>query len=76
MGKFSYQSKLRDIFKDERAAKLIEAFAPGALMLQQLKTAEGLTLAMAMGFKFAIKQSTGRSEQDLQKLLQDIFAIE
>lgn len=76
MGKFNYKSKLQDVFQNDEAARLIEEFYPGALQLPQLKLVEGLTLAMAMGFKFLVKEFTGRSEAEVEKLITDVFAIE
>ena len=76
MGKFSYQSKLKDIFNDEQGAKLIEAFAPGALNIAQVKKRGEITLETALGWKFLIKGYTGKSDHELDQLVKDILAIE
>lgn len=76
MGKFSYQSKLKDIFDDEQGKKLLEAFAPGALDIPQVRKRGEMTLEKALGWKLIIKGYTGRSEQELEQLVKDILAIE
>ncbi|MDR3292705.1 MAG: hypothetical protein LBT20_01210 [Clostridiales bacterium] len=76
MGKFNYDTRVREVLRDQRAVDLVEEYAQGITNHPLVGVVKMFTLRQAFSYREAIKNYLNLTDGEIDVFIERLFSIE